>query len=61
MAISNVQRRLQLYYPSLPNTYRGLTITSMPGQGTSVNFDIPIEADAFEASFSGEKLSGGER
>ncbi|CAN7256339.1 sensor histidine kinase [Paenibacillus sp. LjRoot56] len=42
MAISNVQRRLQLYYPSLPETYRGLTITSSPGQGTSVSFDIPI-------------------
>ncbi|MGO4497518.1 sensor histidine kinase [Paenibacillus sp. 2RAB27] len=42
MAISNVQRRLQLYYPSLPETYRGLTITSCPGQGTSVSFDIPI-------------------
>ncbi|WP_246320504.1 sensor histidine kinase [Paenibacillus qinlingensis] len=42
MAISNVQRRLQLYYPSLPETYRGLTITSSPGQGTSVSFDIPM-------------------
>ncbi|KRE67857.1 histidine kinase [Paenibacillus sp. Soil750] len=42
MAISNVQRRLQLYYPSLPETYRGLTITSSLGQGTSVSFDIPI-------------------
>lgn len=42
MAISNVQRRLQLYYPSLPETYRGLTITSSPGEGTSVSFDIPI-------------------
>lgn len=42
MAISNVQRRLQLYYPSLPDTYRGLTITSSPGQGTSVSFDIPM-------------------
>ncbi|MDR6553339.1 sensor histidine kinase [Paenibacillus qinlingensis] len=42
MAISNVQRRLQLYYPSLPDTYRGLTITSSPGLGTSVSFDIPI-------------------
>ncbi|KRE86594.1 hypothetical protein ASG89_11185 [Paenibacillus sp. Soil766] len=55
MAISNVQRRLQLYYPSLPDTYRGLTITSSLGQGTSVSFDIPIYANAFEASFSGEK------
>jgi two-component system sensor histidine kinase YesM len=56
MAISNVQRRLQLYYPSLPETYRGLTITSSPGQGTSVSFDIPIYAKAFETSFSNEKL-----
>ncbi|NOU65993.1 HAMP domain-containing protein [Paenibacillus sp. LMG 31461] len=59
MAISNVQRRLQLYYPSLPDTYRGLTITSSPGQGTSVSFDIPIYAKAFEANFSNEKLEGG--
>ncbi|MNQ57738.1 Sensor histidine kinase YpdA [compost metagenome] len=42
MAISNVQRRLQLYYPSQPDQYRGLTITSSPGQGTRVSFDIPI-------------------
>jgi two-component system sensor histidine kinase YesM len=61
MAISNVQRRLQLYYPSLPETYRGLTITSSPGQGTSVSFDIPIYAKAFETSFSNEKLEGGTR
>jgi two-component system sensor histidine kinase YesM len=37
-------------------TYRGLTITSSPGQGTSVSFDIPIYAKAFETNFSNEKL-----
>lgn len=59
MAISNVQRRLQLYYPSLPDTYRGLTITSSLGQGTSVSFDIPMQTNDFEASYSGEKRLGG--
>ncbi|OCT11584.1 histidine kinase [Paenibacillus pectinilyticus] len=59
MAISNVQRRIQLYYPALSGSYRGLSIISALGQGTSVSFDIPIQADAFEASFAGDKRIGG--
>ncbi|WP_239696621.1 sensor histidine kinase [Paenibacillus oryzisoli] len=54
MAIANVQRRIQLYYPGHPDRYRGLTITSAPQQGTSVSFDIPIGVDAYENSTSDE-------
>lgn len=45
MAISNVQRRIQLYYPALAEGSRGLSIHSIPRQGTSVSFDIPIHKE----------------
>lgn len=45
VAISNVQRRIQLYYPALPEGSRGLVIHSIQGQGTSVSFDIPMHKE----------------
>ncbi|MDD9266848.1 sensor histidine kinase [Paenibacillus sp. GCM10023248] len=45
VAISNVQRRIQLYYPALPEGGRGLDIHSVQGQGTSVSFDIPMHKE----------------
>lgn len=50
MAISNVQRRIQLYYPAIPEGSRGLTIHSIPRQGTSVSFDIPIHKEENDES-----------
>ncbi|NHW38554.1 sensor histidine kinase [Paenibacillus aceris] len=50
MAISNVQRRIQLYYPVIPEGSRGLSIHSIPRQGTSVSFDIPIHKEENDES-----------
>ncbi|WP_159888356.1 sensor histidine kinase [Paenibacillus puerhi] len=52
MAISNVERRLQLYYPQLTTANRRLTISSAPGRGTSVSFDIPLEEEQESAFVS---------
>ncbi|MBB6678390.1 cache domain-containing sensor histidine kinase [Cohnella lubricantis] len=45
IALSNVQRRLKLYYPDAANSaerLEGLRFASIPGEGTSVSFDITI-------------------
>jgi two-component system sensor histidine kinase YesM len=45
VALSNVQRRLKLYYSEAANgagRVEGLRFSSAPGQGTSVSFDITI-------------------
>lgn len=45
IALSNVQRRLKLYYPEKADgagRADGLRFTSTPGEGTSVSFDITI-------------------
>ncbi|UUZ89331.1 sensor histidine kinase [Paenibacillus sp. P25] len=45
MGLSNVMRRIKLYYPSLAGESSGLSIDSTPGQGTSVRLDIPIHKE----------------
>ncbi len=42
VAISNVQRRLKLYYPNMAERGSGLQIESSPGVGTTVRFEIAI-------------------
>lgn len=42
VAISNVQRRLKLYYPNMEERGTGLRIESKVGVGTTVSFDITI-------------------
>ncbi|MFC5452062.1 sensor histidine kinase [Paenibacillus aestuarii] len=46
MGLSNVQRRIKLYYPEMSGEGRGLCIESSPGQGTSISFDIPMHKEA---------------
>jgi two-component system, sensor histidine kinase YesM len=43
MAISNVHKRLELYYPNLLKN--GLTIDSEVNAGTKVSFEIPVKGD----------------
>ncbi|WP_421378273.1 sensor histidine kinase [Bacillus salacetis] len=43
MAISNVHKRLELYYPNRLRS--GLTITSEENAGTKVFFEIPVKGD----------------
>ncbi|MBD0382646.1 sensor histidine kinase [Paenibacillus sp. WST5] len=50
MGISNVQRRIQLYYPAQSANNRGLSIESISGQGTSISFDLPIHKEANDDS-----------
>ncbi|TVY07519.1 sensor histidine kinase [Paenibacillus cremeus] len=50
MGLSNVMRRIKLYYPSQAGENRGLSIDSTPGQGTSVRFDIPIHREVHHDS-----------
>nr|WP_275983924.1 histidine kinase [Paenibacillus hamazuiensis] len=45
MGLSNVQRRLQLYYAPPGAGGHGLSIRSEPGRGTTVSFDIPAEEE----------------
>lgn len=44
--LSNVQRRIHLYYPASPIGNRELSIVSNPGKGTSVSFEIPFQKEA---------------
>ncbi|WP_349254214.1 sensor histidine kinase [Paenibacillus sp. RC67] len=48
--LSNVQRRIHLYYPASAVGKRGLSIISNPGEGTSVSFEIPIQKEATDDS-----------
>lgn len=48
--LSNVQRRIHLYYPASAIGKRGLSIISNLGQGTSVSFEIPIQKEASDDS-----------
>ncbi|MNM93102.1 Histidine kinase-, DNA gyrase B-, and HSP90-like ATPase [compost metagenome] len=43
VGIVNVQRRLRLYFDGEHGEKHGLQVTSHPGEGTSVSFDIPSE------------------
>ncbi|RIW37430.1 sensor histidine kinase [Bacillus salacetis] len=43
MAITNVNKRLQLYYPNRMEV--GLTIVSQPDIGTKVSFEIPVKGE----------------
>ncbi|MUG86673.1 sensor histidine kinase [Paenibacillus timonensis] len=43
VGIVNVQRRLRLYFDGEHGDKHGLQVTSHPGEGTSVSFDIPSE------------------
>ncbi|MFC3798825.1 sensor histidine kinase [Cohnella sp. GCM10012308] len=48
VAMSNVQRRLKLYYPDAAGTGSGLRIESKAGVGTIVRFDITIPTGGVE-------------
>ncbi|SFB49221.1 two-component system, sensor histidine kinase YesM [Cohnella sp. OV330] len=48
VAMSNVQRRLKLYYPDAAGDRSGLRIESKPGAGTIVRFDITIPPGGVE-------------
>ncbi|MFC4599286.1 cache domain-containing sensor histidine kinase [Cohnella hongkongensis] len=50
VAMSNVQRRLRLYYPDSAEHSSGLRIESEPGSGTTVRFDITIPPERGEFS-----------
>jgi len=50
MGLSNVQRRIKLYYPTASGKGRGLCIESSPGQGTSLSLDIPMHKEAHDES-----------
>ncbi len=50
VAMSNVQRRLKLYYPNTAERGSGLQIESKPGVGTTVRFEITIPAEGGERS-----------
>jgi two-component system, sensor histidine kinase YesM len=43
MAVTNVNKRLELYYPNRLKS--GLTIESKPNMGTKVSFEIPLNGD----------------
>jgi two-component system sensor histidine kinase YesM len=45
VGISNVQRRLKLYYSALDAHHGGLLIESKRGTGTSVSFEIPADKE----------------
>jgi len=48
VAMSNVQRRLKLYYPNMAAASSGLQIGSEVGVGTTVQFDITIPPEGDE-------------
>lgn len=50
IAMSNVQRRLKLYYPNTAERSSGLHIESRAGVGTSVSFEITIPPEGGELS-----------
>jgi len=50
VAMSNVQRRLKLYYPNTAERGSGLQIESKPGVGTTVRFEITIPSEGGERS-----------
>lgn len=43
VGIVNVRQRLRLYYDRVPGEKHGLEVSSKPGEGTSVSFEIPSE------------------
>ncbi|MFB9276210.1 sensor histidine kinase [Cohnella cellulosilytica] len=50
VAMSNVQRRLRLYYPNTAERAGGLQIDSKAGAGTTVSFEITIPSEGDELS-----------